>query len=69
MFYGIAIVVIILDQLSKIWIRMNVAIGESFQFWNSPILITHYENSGAHLVPFKAMGGGLFHLQFLWCFS
>ena len=56
MFYFIAIFVIIIDQLSKIWIRLNVAIGESFQLWNSPIIITHYENSGAAFSSFQGYG-------------
>ncbi len=55
-FYLIAIVVIAFDQLTKIWIRMNVAIGESFQLWNSPIIITHYENSGAAFSSFQGYG-------------
>lgn len=56
MFYIIGIVVIIIDQLTKIWIRMNVAIGESFQLLNSPIIITHYENSGAAFSSFQGYG-------------
>jgi len=44
LFYIIAIVVILIDQVSKIWIRMHLDIGESVFFgrWE----ITHYENSG-----------------------
>jgi len=43
-FYIIAIVVTLIDQLSKIWIRMHVEIGDSIFLgrWE----ITHYENSG-----------------------
>ncbi|OMD49378.1 signal peptidase II [Paenibacillus odorifer] len=43
-FCMIAMVVILIDQVSKIWIRMNLDIGDSLFFgrWE----ITHYENSG-----------------------
>ncbi|WP_152395329.1 signal peptidase II [Paenibacillus guangzhouensis] len=43
-FYIVAIVVTLIDQLSKIWIRMHVDIGDSVFLgrWE----ITHYENSG-----------------------
>lgn len=56
MFYLILLVVIIIDQLTKIWIRLNVAIGESIQLWNSSIIITHYENSGAAFSSFQGYG-------------
>jgi signal peptidase II len=50
LFYVIAILVIILDQLSKYLIRIYIDINEPFTLWGMPL--THIENSG--------MAGGLF---------
>jgi signal peptidase II len=50
LFYLIAILVIILDQLSKYLIRIYIGINETFTLWGMPL--THIENSG--------MAGGLF---------
>jgi signal peptidase II len=49
-FYVIAILVIILDQLSKYLIRIYIDINETITLWGMPL--THIENSG--------MAGGLF---------
>ncbi|MFL6560848.1 MAG: signal peptidase II [Bacillus sp. (in: firmicutes)] len=50
LFYVIAILVIVMDQLSKYLIRAYIDINETFTFWG--IQLTHIENSG--------MAGGLF---------
>jgi signal peptidase II len=50
LFYLIAIVVIVMDQLSKFLIRAYIDINEEFSLWG--IELTHIENSG--------MAGGLF---------
>jgi signal peptidase II len=50
LFYVIAILVIILDQLSKYLVRIYIDINETFALWGMPL--THIENSG--------MAGGLF---------
>lgn len=50
LFYLIAILVVFIDQLTKIFIRINVKIDEAFSLWG--IQMTHIENSG--------MAGGLF---------
>ncbi|MEH7335151.1 signal peptidase II [Neobacillus drentensis] len=50
LFYVIAILVIVMDQLSKYLIRAYIDINESFTLWG--IQLTHIENSG--------MAGGLF---------
>jgi signal peptidase II len=50
LFYVIAILVIVVDQLSKYLIRAYIHINETFTFWG--IQLTHIENSG--------MAGGLF---------
>jgi signal peptidase II len=50
LFYVIAILVIVMDQLSKYFIRSYIDINETFTLWG--IQLTHIENSG--------MAGGLF---------
>lgn len=50
LFYVIAILVILMDQISKYLIRAFIDINETFTFWG--IQLTHIENSG--------MAGGLF---------
>jgi signal peptidase II len=49
-FYVIAILVIVMDQLSKYLIRAHIDINETFPLWG--MHLTHIENSG--------MAGGLF---------
>jgi signal peptidase II len=48
-FYMFAVLVVLVDQLSKIIIRLNLKIDETYNLWGIPI--THIENSG--------MAGGL----------
>ncbi|MEH7177955.1 signal peptidase II [Neobacillus vireti] len=50
LFYLIAILVLVLDQLSKYLIRIYIDINETFTLWG--ISLTHIENSG--------MAGGYF---------
>ncbi|MBS4214016.1 signal peptidase II [Neobacillus rhizophilus] len=50
LFYVIAILVIVMDQLSKYLIRAYIDINETFTLWG--VHLTHIENSG--------MAGGLF---------
>ncbi|WML26228.1 signal peptidase II [Neobacillus sp. OS1-33] len=50
LFYVIAILVIVMDQLSKYLIRTCIEINETVTMWGIPL--THIENSG--------MAGGLF---------
>ena len=50
LFYVIAILVIVMDQLSKYLVRAYIDINETFTLWGIPL--THIENSG--------MAGGLF---------
>lgn len=50
LFYVIAILVLVLDQLSKYLIRISIDIDETLTLWG--ISLTHIENSG--------MAGGLF---------
>jgi signal peptidase II len=50
LFYLIAILVLVMDQLSKYLIRLHLEINETFTLWG--IQFTHIENSG--------MAGGFF---------
>jgi signal peptidase II len=50
LFYVIAILVLVIDQLSKYLIRIYIDINETLTWWGIPL--THIENSG--------MAGGLF---------
>lgn len=50
LFYVIAILIIVMDQLSKYLIRAYIDINETFTLWGIPL--THIENSGT--------AGGLF---------
>ncbi|MEH7115241.1 signal peptidase II [Neobacillus niacini] len=50
LFYVIAIIVFVLDQLSKYLVRIYIDINENISLWG--ISLTHIENSG--------MAGGLF---------
>ncbi|NHC41562.1 hypothetical protein G6549_16515 [Bacillus sp. MM2020_1] len=50
LFYVIAILVIVMDQLTKYLIRTYIDINETVTMWGIPL--THIENSG--------MAGGLF---------
>ncbi|RED59285.1 signal peptidase II [Cohnella lupini] len=49
LFYGIAILVVLVDQITKILIRANLKLDDNFTLWG--IQMTHIENSG--------MAGGL----------
>ncbi|GGD96680.1 signal peptidase II [Paenibacillus nasutitermitis] len=50
LFYMTAIIVILVDQVSKMIVRIHLAIDEDYSLWG--IQLTHIENSG--------MAGGLF---------
>ncbi|WP_028551090.1 signal peptidase II [Paenibacillus sp. UNC451MF] len=56
LFYSIAVVVIAIDQLAKIWIRGSIAVGDSVPFWDSVLNLTHYENSGMAHSLFQGYG-------------
>lgn len=45
-FFLVAAVLIIGDQLSKLWIRSNLAVGQSLP-WGGLLQLTHVQNTGA----------------------
>lgn len=56
LFYLIALLVIVMDQLSKLWIRIHLKIGDSIEIWKDVLHFTHYENSGAAFSSFQGYG-------------
>jgi signal peptidase II len=56
MFYILVLLITVVDQLSKYWIRMNLNVGESFELWKGVLTITHYENSGIAFSSFQGYG-------------
>lgn len=47
LFYTIILVTAAMDQISKIWIRSVMEVGESMPFYKDFISFTYYQNSGA----------------------
>ncbi|MGF7047815.1 signal peptidase II [Paenibacillus sp. DS2015] len=56
MFYMISIFIILLDQVSKIWIRFEMQLGELKFFGNDLVHFNYYENSGAAFSSFQGYG-------------
>jgi signal peptidase II len=54
LFYLVAIVVVAIDQLSKILVRYYLAVGGDAMFWG--IHMSHYENSGMARSLFQGYG-------------
>ncbi|WP_135555337.1 signal peptidase II [Paenibacillus cymbidii] len=55
MFYGIGLFVVLLDQLSKAWVRSRLAVGESLTLGDH-LQLTHYQNTGAMGSTFEGYG-------------
>ncbi|MDD9272207.1 signal peptidase II [Paenibacillus sp. GCM10023248] len=47
LFYLIIIVVAAIDQLSKVWVRSMLSVGESMPFYKDIVSFTYYQNTGA----------------------
>lgn len=56
LFYILAMIVIVVDQVSKYWIRANLKVGEKKQVWQGVLKFSHYQNSGAAFGIFKGYG-------------
>jgi len=64
----IAGVIVILDQLTKFWIRQNLLIGEVYrpELWISNYArIVHWKNTGAAFGMFQSLGGVFTVLSFI----
>ncbi|WP_159886267.1 signal peptidase II [Paenibacillus puerhi] len=55
-FYVTAAMVLILDQASKLWVRMHMELRESFPVWGDFLSMTYYRNSGAAGSTFQGYG-------------
>jgi signal peptidase II len=56
LFYICAALAIIVDQVSKVLVRLNMQVGETLPFWHNHIQFTFYENSGAAFSSFQGFG-------------
>jgi len=59
LFFGVAIVVLVADQLSKSWVRQNLALGVPWDLvsWLRPVLsVTYVTNTGAAFGLFPQFG-------------
>jgi len=45
-FYILATFVILVDQVSKIWIRLHFDVGEQIEVWAGILYFIRYENAG-----------------------
>ncbi|WP_276356586.1 signal peptidase II [Cohnella caldifontis] len=45
-FYFLALLALAADQVSKIWVRTHLKVGESIVVWDPVLDFTRYENSG-----------------------
>jgi signal peptidase II len=61
-FWIVAIVSLILDQLTKYWVVQNFSLGESWPLWAGVFHFTYVRNTGA---AFSFFSGGAFWLRWL----
>ncbi|WP_239618572.1 signal peptidase II [Cohnella mopanensis] len=54
LFYAIALFIVLVDQVTKILVRIHVDVGENISLWG--IRFTHYENSGMASSLFQGYG-------------
>lgn len=47
LFYTVAIIAILNDQISKYIIRTHLEVGDTIEVWKGVLHFTHYQNSGA----------------------
>ncbi|RLL39992.1 signal peptidase II [Oceanobacillus piezotolerans] len=56
LFYLVTSFVILMDQLSKHWIRSSLQVGETIEVWEGVLNFTHFQNSGAAFGWFEGYG-------------
>lgn len=56
LFYTVAIIAILLDQISKYMIRTHLEVGDTIEVWKGVLHFTHYQNSGAAFGMFEGYG-------------
>ncbi len=68
MLFAIASVLVILDQLTKSWVRLNLAFGEVYhpEWWLSQFVrLVHVKNTGAAFGMLQSFGGVFMILSFV----
>ncbi|MBB3111554.1 signal peptidase II [Paenibacillus phyllosphaerae] len=55
MFYWITLLVVVLDQGTKLWVRLEMTVGQSIPLWDG-FQLTYYRNSGAMGSSFEGYG-------------
>ncbi|MEH7418888.1 signal peptidase II [Neobacillus drentensis] len=56
LYYFFITFVILIDQLSKFWIRTHIKVGSSIEVWKGVLNLSHIENSGAAFSSFQGYG-------------
>ncbi|MFC5466226.1 signal peptidase II [Lederbergia graminis] len=56
LFYSVTILIIVIDQLSKYWVRTHLQIGDTIEVVNGVLHFTHIQNSGAAFGWFQGYG-------------
>jgi signal peptidase II len=56
LYYFFITFVILVDQLSKYWIRTHIKVGSSIEVWKGVLNLSHIENSGAAFSSFQGYG-------------
>ncbi|MBD3922139.1 signal peptidase II [Paenibacillus sp. PR3] len=55
MFYTLLLLVVLLDQAAKLWVRYHMELGQSIEMWDG-FQLTFFENSGAMASSFEGYG-------------
>lgn len=55
MFYPLFVVVVLLDQAAKLWVRLHMEVGQSTPMWEG-FQLTYFRNSGAMASSFEGYG-------------
>src|SRR5690349_19105621 len=56
LFYICAAFVVLVDQVSKILVRLHMQVGDALPFWRNHVHFNFYENSGAAFSSFQGFG-------------
>ncbi|WP_249870704.1 signal peptidase II [Oceanobacillus saliphilus] len=56
LFYSVAFLVILVDQISKYWIRTYLNVGDTMVVWEGVLHFKHFQNSGAAFGLFEGYG-------------
>ncbi|MBN2982031.1 signal peptidase II [Cohnella algarum] len=56
LFYATFLISVAVDQLTKLWVRQNMRVGETLDVWPGVLRFSHYENTGAMGSSFQGYG-------------